>query len=333
MAIHNASDNSFKLIFGNHRLFLDFLKDFIHIDILKDVKPEDIEDLSERFLPLFHDNRDSDTVKRINLKEKSFFVIAILEHESKVNYRSSFKMLQYVCLVLDDCEKEADREAPGSTLRKDFKYPPVLPIIFYDGRDTWTAEMNFFDRTNMNGIFEKYIPKFEYELVNLNDYSEEEVKGFGDVLSFILLIDKLRGSGGESLLRHLPPDYVEKLNLQIPEDMVKLLSDVVRVLLDKSGVDRRIAEKLTEYIEKGDGREYKGMFEAVIESIIEEREEARKQGIALGQEQGREEGIALGQEQAYKEKLQIAAKFKELGVPLKTITEAIGLTIEEINGL
>ena len=87
MAIRNAVDNSFKLIFGNHSLFSDFLKDFIHIDVLKDVEPEDIEDISERFTPLFMENRDSDTVKRINLKGTLFFIIAILEHESEVNYR------------------------------------------------------------------------------------------------------------------------------------------------------------------------------------------------------------------------------------------------------
>ena len=131
--------------------------------------------------------------------------------------------------------------------------------------------------------------------------------------------------------------------------MVKLLSDVIRVLLDKSGINRGIARKLTGYIEKGDSKEYKGMFEAVIESIIEEREEARKQGIslgreegiALGQEQGREEGITLGQkqgftlgqEQAYREKLQIAARFKKLGVSLETIIQATGLTNEEIKEL
>ena len=211
MAIHNAADNSFKLIFGNHTLFLDFLRDFIHIDILKDIGPNDIEDISERFLPLFQCNRDSDTVKRINLRDTPFFVIAILEHESEVNYRSSFKMLQYICLVLNDWEKEADREKSGASLTKGFRYPPILPIVFYDGRDTWTAERNFLNRTNLNTIFEKYIPKFEYELVNLNDYSEESIKGFGDALSLIMLIDKLRGSGGESLLKHLPPDYVEKL--------------------------------------------------------------------------------------------------------------------------
>ena len=97
MPIHNAADNSFKIIFNDHRLFADFIRDFIPIDILKDVKPGDIEDMRERFLPLFEENRDADTVKKINLAGNTpFFIIAILEHESKVNFRSCFKMLFYM---------------------------------------------------------------------------------------------------------------------------------------------------------------------------------------------------------------------------------------------
>jgi len=46
---------------------------------------------------LFQDSRDSDTVKRISLRDNPpLFVIAILEHESGVNHRASFKMLQYI---------------------------------------------------------------------------------------------------------------------------------------------------------------------------------------------------------------------------------------------
>ena len=282
-------DSSFKLIFGNHRLFSDFLADFIHIDLLKDVKPEDIEDISERFTPLFIENRDSDTVKRINIKgmapsARPLFVIAILEHESQVNYRSSFKMLQYISLVLNDWEKDIEMAEPGSSKRKDFKYPPVLPIIFYDGKETWTAERNFLERTYLNEVFEKYIPKFEYELVNLNDYSEEEIMGFGDALSIVLLIDKIRDKKGERLLRQLPTDYAEKLSLQIPGSLIKLLSDVIRVLPDKSGYDRQEIEKYLGYVEKPEGKEKIGMFEAVIEYLIEEREKAREEGLILGQE-------------------------------------------------
>ena len=171
-----------------------------------------------------------------------------------MNFRSCFKMLQYICLVLDAWEKEVDKETPGASRKKDFKYPPVLPIIFYNGKDAWTAERNFFDRTNLNAAFEKYIPKFEYELVNLNDYSEEEIIGFGDALSLIMLIDKLRGSEGNSLLKYIPSDYVEKLNLKIPENMRKLLSDVLLVLLEKSGIDRIEAENMAAHIEKADSK-------------------------------------------------------------------------------
>jgi hypothetical protein len=46
MAIRNAKDNSIKVILGNPDLFVQFLHDFIPIDALKAVAPEDIEDLS-----------------------------------------------------------------------------------------------------------------------------------------------------------------------------------------------------------------------------------------------------------------------------------------------
>ena len=347
MPIHNAADNSFKLIFGNHRLFLDFLADFIHIEILKDVKPEDIEDISERFIPLFQESRDSDTVKRITLKDiqpqtsglrtlgspvSTLFVIAILEHESKVNFRSSFKMLQYICLVLDAWEKEAENEEPGSSRRRDFKYPPVLPIIFYDGKDTWTAEQNFFERTYLNRAFQKYIPKFEYELINLNDYSEEKIISFGDALSLVLLIDKIRGNKGENLLRQLPSDYIEKLSLQIPESLVKLISDVIRVLLDKSGLERHEIEKYVSSVKKSEVKENTGMFEAVIESIIEGREEARKEGIAIGQERLKvaEERLEVVTRDSQKRLEAVARNALEEGLTIEFVSKITGFDMETI---
>ena len=320
MAIHKAADNSFKLIFDDHRLFSQFIRDFIDIDILKEVNPEDIEDLSERFLPLTRNSRDSDTVKRINLRGSiTFFVIGILEHESEVDFRSSFKMLEYIYLVLDAWEKEAEKEDPGTSQRKDFKYPPVLPIIFYDGKYAWTAEKNFFDRTFLNKAFEKYIPKFEYELVNLNSYDEEEIMKFGDALSFILLIDKVRDGKGKSALTHLPSDYEEKLMLHIPENLSKLLMDVVFCLLDKRGFDRLEAKQVAALVDKGGRKEYGGMFEAMIESIKEGQQEAWERGLSMGREEGTQE-----------EKLRTAANFKKLGVSIEIIAEATGLSPEEI---
>ncbi len=68
-------------------------------------------------------------------------------------------MLQYIALVLNDYEKECDREKPKASFLKEFKYPPVLPIVFYDGPGNWTAERNFLDKTEFSEVFHKYIPR------------------------------------------------------------------------------------------------------------------------------------------------------------------------------
>ena len=122
--IRNAKDNCLKLILGEHELFSEFLRDFINIDILKAVDTADIEDITERFIPLFMDQKDSDVVKRINLKgDAPFLVISIVEHESEVNYRSSFKMLQYIALVLNDYEKEINAAKDKNKLHERLQIP------------------------------------------------------------------------------------------------------------------------------------------------------------------------------------------------------------------
>lgn len=53
-------DSGAKLIFDNPILCAQFLRGYTDVDILKNVRPEDIEDVSERFLWMWQENRDSD---------------------------------------------------------------------------------------------------------------------------------------------------------------------------------------------------------------------------------------------------------------------------------
>jgi len=75
---------------------------------------------------------------------------------------------------------------------------------------------------------------------------------------------------------------VEKLKLQIPDSMVKLLIDVTLSLFAKGGHDRDETEAAAAIVEKAKGKEYGGMFEVAIESW-------REEGITIGKEKFREE--------------------------------------------
>ncbi|MDR0876037.1 MAG: hypothetical protein LBN12_07510 [Clostridiales Family XIII bacterium] len=44
--INKATDNSFKVIFGEPLLFVQFIRDFINIDLLKDIEASDNEDVA-----------------------------------------------------------------------------------------------------------------------------------------------------------------------------------------------------------------------------------------------------------------------------------------------
>ena len=67
-------DNGAKLIFDDPILCAQFLRGYVNIELLKNVEPEDIEDISERFLPMWQEGRDSDSVKKIHLKEQSLYL-------------------------------------------------------------------------------------------------------------------------------------------------------------------------------------------------------------------------------------------------------------------
>jgi hypothetical protein len=327
MAVRTIRDTSFKLIFGDHELFAAFLKDFVPIPALKAVEPGDIEDISERFLPLAQNHRDSDTVKRIRLEgSPPLLVIAIVEHESRVNYRAPFKMLQYISLVLDAYEKDAEREHPGISAGRDFRYPPVVPVIFYDGKSPWRAARNFKDRTAGGELFSRYIPQFEYELVELNRYSVEALTRFQDALSFIMIIDRIRDREGIKVLGELPAEYVESLGLRIPPGLRKLIKDVLGALLGRLEVPAEVIGTVRNMIER---EEYGSMFEELVANVRAENRRLRREGRVKGRSEGRKEA----REKAYRETLEAARKLKARGVAEGIIAESLGLSRDLLEGL
>lgn len=59
-------DSSSKLIFGDHILSFQFLRDYADMDILRKIRPEDVEDVSERYVPLYSTKRETeDAVAKI----------------------------------------------------------------------------------------------------------------------------------------------------------------------------------------------------------------------------------------------------------------------------
>lgn len=276
--VHNtkAKDNGARLIFKDPILCAEFLRGYVDIDLLKNIQPEDIEDISERFLPMWQEERNSDSVKKIHLKDFSLYLIAIVEHQSHVHYDMSFRMLRYIVMVLTDYAEEQEKLHKGITKTKNFKYPPILPIVYYEGNEHWTATKNFKERIYLNDIFGSYIPDFEYLVIPLHQYTNQDLIEKQDELSLIMLINKLHNSADFKNLKEIPKEYFDILNQNTPEYLLHFISKIIAVFLHKLNVSKEEVDYFTDQIER---REFGMLFDSFEAYDVQETRRAAKNQI------------------------------------------------------
>ncbi|MDE7445461.1 MAG: Rpn family recombination-promoting nuclease/putative transposase [Lachnospiraceae bacterium] len=92
--------------------------------------------------------------------------------------------------------------------RKDFRYPPVFPIVYYEGTEKWTAPYDLADRILCRELLGDYLPHFKYQMIKLHDYSNEELLSKGDEISLAMLINKIRYTEDMEAFSRLPREHI-----------------------------------------------------------------------------------------------------------------------------
>ena len=146
-------------------------------------------------------------MKKIQIENTELYLIALIEHQSEADADMSFRLLRYMVYVWTDYAVTQEKLHPGITKSKDFLYPPILPIIYYEGTEQWTSALHFKNRVFMSDIFEEFIPDYKYLVVPLNKHSQEDLIEKGDELSAIFILNKLKSSSDFKHLKEIPEDY------------------------------------------------------------------------------------------------------------------------------
>ena len=204
--IGQVRDVNNRQVFKNHTLCAQFLRDYAGLDILKNVQPEDIEDVTEKYQAYLGVEFETDTVKKIHLQGLNenipLYMVSLIEHKSDVDYNVSMQLLRYMVCIWDDYAKTMEKEQLGNSQNKGFRYPPIFPIVYYEGIGEWTASMNVRERIFMNEVFASYIPEFTYRLVNVHQYTNEELLIHEDEMSLLMMINRIQ----------TPQDFTDFIN-------------------------------------------------------------------------------------------------------------------------
>ena len=85
--------------------------------------------------------------------------------------------------------------------RKTFQLPPIIPIVLYNVKQKWTAELEFRKLLANENLFGRELLDFEYLLIDVARYTEEELLSLSNTIGSVFLLDQTEDQ--EQLLNRL----------------------------------------------------------------------------------------------------------------------------------
>ena len=199
--------------------------------------------------------------------------------------------------------------------QKGYKLPIVISIVLYSGKRKWNAKTYIREvQEKLKGYKELELAR--YNIVDVNDYSEEELLKEETFISKAMLIEKIRYT--ENLTEYLEKIIKEmKKNKVYTESQKELLITIIDMVLSKK-IGKDETKEMIKNIKEGENKD----MLAVLDMI----EEENKMLLARGRRAGKREGIKETTKKYVK-------KMLEKSIPIEMIIEITGLTKEQLEKL
>ena len=153
-------DASYKMIFAHRRSVADLLRGFAG-DIASHLDFDTLERLPASFVTEHLDQHHADMLWKIRTRDGTWlYLLVLLEFQSTIDRWMARRMLNYTMRILDGLGE--DELGPGGM------YPPVLPVVIYNGERRWNAPADLRDQfAPVPDAVLGYLPRHRYLLIDL----------------------------------------------------------------------------------------------------------------------------------------------------------------------
>ena len=303
--INHIHDKTFRKILDDKKEFTIFINKIFNLE--EKLEEKDIEKYNRKFVSVDYTNQESDVIYK--LKNKEIFIL--VEHQTKIDKKMPIRILKYELEIIRSRMDENNR----------LEFPIIIPIVLYTGKQRWNAKINY---PSYNSELARYrgLKKVEYNLVDINDYTIEDLYKENSILTKIMILEKSNKyieiiNNVDKIVNKV---YDSKLYTQTQKEM--LLNILNNTMINIVG-----NKKMKEYKIKLEGGE--NML-ALYEMIENERNEIYSTGIKEGKVKGKIEEKIEGKIEGIKA---IAKKMLRMKFDKDTIMKATGIKEDELENL
>ena len=287
-------DSGYKMLFELKNQFMELIRTFIKEEWVKEINENDIELTTNEFITVNGHKRTSDIVYKVKMDGKEVYFF-LLELQSTLDKKMPYRLLEYMFEIWRRFEK-------------DERLPIIIPCVLYTGKFKWNVG-DFRSLFDEDKRLKKYIPNFEYILIDVNRYSDEELLNIANLISSVFFLNKTKDDG----------DALKRLEI-VAQNVTKINRESQKAFVKWSETMFYKEDKIYNYFEENIKKEEEKMsFAEHVPGMIE-----------ILKEQGRTDGIKKGKTQLIR-KLLIKKLKSEPSLEIsRLIEEASGDKLESI---
>ncbi|MBF0190425.1 MAG: Rpn family recombination-promoting nuclease/putative transposase [Magnetococcales bacterium] len=184
----NAHDLGYGKLFSHALMMQDLVAGFIHEEWVAGLDFSTLEKVNPLYITDDFRKRIDDLVWKVRWQgtDRWIFIYLILEPQSTVDDIMAVRNALYEMLLYQDL-RQSGKMLEGQ------KFPPVVPIVLYNGLQRWTAAVDVADMIEESPPgMEAYRPHMRYLLVDEHRYQEGELKPMRNVVAALFRLEKSR---------------------------------------------------------------------------------------------------------------------------------------------
>ena len=306
--INNPHDKIFKEILDIKEEVVRFINKNLNIENTKyELQEEDLEKYNRNFITNQFENMESDII----YKKKDEDIFFLIEHQSKIDYSMPYRILKYNISIM---ESVIDKKKIKT---KEYKIPAIYTFVLYTGQRKWNVEKYIIDKQlKLEGCTKDIFGS--YKIVDINNYTKEELIKEKGILSKILVLEKAKTV--EELEKSINEIVERRLDVQEKEFLQRVMKYIIRSKISQRQY-KEIMEKIK--IEKEEEIMFVKLISDLIDEMLEKEEVVKRKEDNIAKKEDniakkenkiakKENIIAIREDKLNKREYELYAKEKEL---------------------
>jgi predicted transposase/invertase (TIGR01784 family) len=296
--LNNPHDKFFKGAMGMKTVVDAYSRQFIPQDILDDLDLDGLEIDNTTYITDELSEFFADMVWRCPFKKGSRQArIAFLhEHKSYKPMHPHFQLLDYI------------RGAWRTQIQEGNDPVLMIPIVLYHGEAMWEFESLDSYFGEVSAKFLRFLPCFDYILINLQNYSDATIRAFDSIFLQKTLLGFKHYADKEYLRVHIVELLIDGYNNKKSEQTISFM---LKFGVYLSAISGMTSSEIRDEIKKSDNN-LKSEAMTIFDELIEE-----------GEKKGIEKGIE-------KEKQNTIIRSWQSGIDMSMIANISGLSLAEV---